>query len=88
MNILLTLGRLAKGLELARSLNRAGHSVFIAEPFKWHLSKPSSAIKRSYQVTAPRTNKTQYLTDLKDIVERERIDLENPVSEAALFASQ
>ncbi len=88
MNILLTLGRLAKGLELARSLHRAGHRVFIAEPFNLHLSKPSSAIRKSYQVTAPRTNLEQYLSELREIVEREQIDLVIPVSEEALYASR
>lgn len=86
MNILLTLGRLAKGLELARSLNRAGHKVIIADPFKWHLCKPSRAVKRSYQVTAPNADLNQYLEDLKRIVEQEQIDLVVPVSEEALYA--
>lgn len=88
MNILLTLGRLAKGLELARSLSQAGHRVFIAEPFKLHLSKPSLAIKKSFQVTSPRTNLERYLRDLSDIVNQEAIDLVIPVSEEALFASR
>lgn len=88
MNILLTLGRLAKGLELARSLHRAGHCVIIAEPFGLHLSKPSSAIKKSYRVTAPRTDLEQYLSELKEIVVREQIDLVIPVSEEALYASR
>lgn len=88
MNILLTLGRLAKGLELARSLHRAGHQVFVADPFKWHLSKPSKAIKRDYQVTAPNDDLHQYLQDLLDVVKRESIDLVIPVSEEALYASR
>lgn len=88
MNILLTLGRLAKGLELARSLNRAGHRIIIADPFKWHLSKPSRAVKKSYQVTAPNTDAQRYLLDLKEIVEQEHIDLVIPVSEEALYAGR
>ena len=88
MNILLTLGRLAKGLELARSLHRAGHRVIIAEPFSLHLSKPSFAVKKSYRVTAPRINLEQYLSELKEIVEREQIELVIPVSEEALYASR
>lgn len=88
MNVLLTLGRLAKGLELARSLHRAGHSVFVAEPFNWHLSKPSNAIKRAYRVTAPNDDLDQYLQDLLDVVDRESIDWVIPVSEEALYASR
>lgn len=85
MKVLLTLGRLAKGLELARSLHRAGHTVIIAEPFKWHLSKPSSAIQKSYRITAPNDDLDQYLADLLAIVDRESIDLVIPVSEEALY---
>ncbi|MCR9270042.1 MAG: ATP-grasp domain-containing protein [Hyphomonadaceae bacterium] len=88
MNVLLTLGRLAKGLELARALSRAGHRVVIAEPFKWHLAKPSSAIAKSYQVTAPVENLEAYLDELLEIVRREQIDLVIPISEEALYASR
>ena len=88
MNILLTLGRLAKGLELARSLHQAGHRVVIADPFSLHLSKPSRAVAKSYQVTAPVEDLDQYLTDLIKIVEREQIELIIPISEEALFTSQ
>lgn len=88
MNVLLTLGRLAKGLELARSLHRAGHRVIIADPFRWHLSKPSRAITKSYQVTAPNSDLEQYLHDLLEIIERDAIDLVVPVSEEALYASR
>ncbi len=88
MNILLTLGRLAKGLELARSLWQAGHRVIVADPFQMHLSRPSRAVRKSYRVTAPSQSADQYLDDLAEIVAREAIDLVIPVSEEALFTSR
>lgn len=86
--VLLTLGRLPKGLELARALAGAGCRVIVAEPFGWHLSKPSRAVARSYRVTAPNTDEAAYQRELLDIVSRERIDLIVPVSEEALHAAR
>lgn len=88
MNILLTLGRLSKGLELARALAQAGHCVIIADPFHWHLSKPSRRVAKSYRVTAPVTDLDQYFDDLLGMIDRNSIDLVIPVSEEALFASR
>lgn len=88
MNVLLTLGRLAKGLELARCLSRAGHKVIIADPFRWHLAKPSRHVAKSYKVTAPVEDLEQYLEDLLAIIDADSIDLVIPVSEEALFASR
>ncbi len=88
MNVLLTLGRLAKGLELTRALARAGHRVIVADPFRWHLTKPSNCVAKSYQVTAPVLNMQRYLEDLREIIDAESIDLVIPVSEEALFTSR
>lgn len=88
MNILLTLGRLSKGLELARALSQSGHRVIIADPFNWHLSKPSRRVAKSYRVTAPVSDLDQYLDDLLGIIDRDSIDLVIPVSEEALFTSR
>lgn len=82
--ILLTLGRLPKALELARGLCAAGCRVVIAEPFARHVCKPSRAVARSVQVTAPNTDPEGYLRDLLNVVEEEGISAIVPVSEEAL----
>ncbi|MEM6683820.1 MAG: ATP-grasp domain-containing protein [Pseudomonadota bacterium] len=79
--VLLTLGRLPKGLEVARCLNAAGCQVYVADPFGIHLSKPSRAVQKSYQVTAPNDDRDAFLSDLEKIIERHDIDLVLPVSE-------
>lgn len=79
--MLLTLGRLPKALELARALYSAGCRVIVAEPFRWHLCKPSRAVAACYRVTAPNTDRDAYLADLLDIVARENVSLVIPVSE-------
>lgn len=85
--VLLTLGRLPKALELARCLYQAGCRVVVAEPFRWHLCRPSRAVAASYQVTAPNTDRSRYLGELRDIVRREDVQLVLPVSEEALHVS-
>jgi len=84
---LLTLGRLPKGLDLARSLNQAGWRVLVAEPGKRHLCGSSRAVSRSFQVTAPVVDRQAYLRELTGIIEREGVDLVLPVSEEILHVA-
>ncbi len=86
--VLLTLGRLPKALELARALKSAGCRVVVAEPFGWHVCRPSTAVDRSIRVAAPNTNTQQYLDDLMRVIAEERVDFVVPVSEEALHAAR
>lgn len=85
--VLLTLGRLPKALELARALRTAGCRVVVAEPFRWHVCKPSRAVAASYQVTPPNTDRRAYLRELLEIINREGVELVVPVSEEALHVA-
>ncbi len=85
--VLLTLGRLPKALELARALRAAGCRVVIAEPFRWHVCKPSRAVAASYQVTSPNQDRRAYLRELLDVIARENVELVVPVSEEALHVA-
>ena len=87
-NILLTLGRLPKGLELARCLSGAGCTVYVADPLGTHLSKPSRAVKKSIKVAAPRNECDRFLSDLLGIIDQYAIDLVIPVSEEAPFVAE
>lgn len=84
---LLTLGRLPKALTLARALRAAGYRVLIAEPFRWHLCKPSRAVAASFRVTAPNRSQADYLSELLAIIRRESVDLVVPVSEESLHVA-
>jgi hypothetical protein len=83
-NLLLTLGRLPKALDLARGFADLGWRVVVAEPFRRHLAGASRAVARSHRVTAPAVDKQAYLADLRRIVAAEKIDLIVPVSEETL----
>ncbi|MGD8644366.1 MAG: ATP-grasp domain-containing protein [Chromatiales bacterium] len=84
--VLLTLGRLPKALELARSLSEAGCRVIVAEPFAWHVCRISRSVSKSYRVAAPNTDPEQYACDLARIIEQERVDIVVPISEEAIHA--
>ena len=86
-SVLLTLGRLPKGLELARCLHRAGCTGYVADPFGTHLSKLSNAVKKSFKVAAPNRNEPQFRRDILHIIEEYKIDMLAPVSEEALFVA-
>lgn len=85
--VLLTLGRLPKALALARALHAAGCRVIIADPFRWHLCRPSRAVAASYRVTAPNTDRHAYQRELADIIRRESVTTVFPVSEEALHVA-
>lgn len=85
--VLLTLGRLPKALELARSLAAAGCRVLVAEPFSRHLTGASRVVARSHVVTAPAVDRDRYLAELLRIVSTEGVDLVVPVSEEIVYAS-
>lgn len=87
LTALLTLGRLPKGLELARCLHQAGHRVLVADPFDLHLSKPSRAVARTFRPPPPATDPRGFLDTLATIAREEAVDLIIPVSEEVMHVA-
>jgi hypothetical protein len=85
--VLLTLGRLPKALDLARSFARAGWRVVVAEPSARHLCGASRHVARSVQVTPPVQGKRRYLADLAQVVREEGAELVVPVSEETMHVA-
>jgi len=85
--VLLTLGRLPKALDIARSFAEAGWRVIVAEPFRRHLAGASNRVAKSYRVTAPAISKSRYLDELAEIVTREGVELVVPVSEETMHVT-
>lgn len=81
MNILFTGGRVPATLDLARAFHRAGHTVFMAESLRGHLSQPSAVVKANFVVPAPRQESEAFLSTLTWIVEENRIELLIPTCE-------
>lgn len=80
-NILLTGGRAPATLDLARAFHRAGHTVFIAESLRGHVSQPSVAVKANFVVPAPRQQTEAFLAALKTIIEEQQVEVLIPTCE-------
>ncbi len=88
MNVLLTLGRMPKGLDLARGLKAAGCTVFVADPHKNHICRHSNTVAKSIQVTAPNVSESRYLKDMVEAIRAHGIKLVIPVSEESVYAAK
>ena len=87
-SVLLTLGRLPKGLDIARSFASLGWRVIVADPFGSHLMGVSRSVAKSYQIPPPATQSEAYLAALERIIIEESINLVVPVSEDVMFVSE
>lgn len=87
-NILLTGGRAPAALELARIFHQAGHTVFMAESVRAHLSAPSRALRANFQVPPPRQQTGAYITALRKIIIDRHIDLLVPTCEEVFYIAQ
>ncbi len=86
-SVLLTLGRLPKGLDIARSFHRAGWRVLIADPARDHLARSSNHVAQVFRVPPPATEHVVYLDALRHLIKYEAIDLVVPVSEEIMYVS-
>lgn len=85
--VLVTLGRLPKALDLIRSFHGFGWRVIVADPYHRHVASVSRALAKSYHVPAPAASPDSYRKALRDIIEREDVDLVLPISEDILYVS-
>jgi len=85
--ILLTGGRAPATLELARAFHRAGHTVFMAESLRGHLSEPSRALAQNFLVPPPRQQTREFLDALERIVRENKIDLVIPTCEEVFYVA-
>lgn len=85
--VLITIGRLPKALDFARSFKAAGWRVLVAEPFKSHLTGASNCVDQSFQVPPPSKGKEAYLAALLRLIEEEAVDLVLPLSEETMHVA-
>ncbi|HVS34048.1 MAG TPA: hypothetical protein VMS17_00605 [Gemmataceae bacterium] len=79
--LLITGGRAAAALELARLFRAAGWRVVVAESLPWHPSRWSRAVARSYVIPWPNRDPPGCIDALRHIIQTERIDLLIPTCE-------
>ena len=87
LNILLTGGRAPAALELARAIHKAGHTVFMAESLRGHLSQPSNTIAKNFYVPPPRQQTSAFINALKTIIIENRISLLIPTGEEQFYVA-
>lgn len=85
--ILLTGGRAPATLELARAFRRAGHTVFMAESTRGHLSEPSNSLTKNFLVPPSRQETENFLDALEKIVHENKIDLVIPTCEEVFYVA-
>ncbi|WP_146217006.1 ATP-grasp domain-containing protein [Falsiroseomonas bella] len=85
--VVVTLGRLPKGLDICRSFALAGWRVVVAEPHARHLCGASNSVTRRVRLPAPAEGKRAYLQRLAEITRAHGANLVVPVSEEALHVS-
>jgi hypothetical protein len=86
-SLLLTIGRLPKALDFARSFHAAGWRVVVAEPFGRHLTGASNSVAKCVTTPPPSASKAAYLDALLTIIREERIDLVLPLSEETMHVA-
>jgi predicted ATP-grasp superfamily ATP-dependent carboligase len=85
--VVLTIGRLPKALDFARSFHAAGWRVVVAEPYARDLTSVSRSVARRVRVPAPSHGKTAYLNALADVVLAEEASLVLPLSEETMHVA-
>jgi hypothetical protein len=85
--VVLTLGRLPKALDIARSFAALGWRVVVAEPMRRHLAGASRAVARSVALPSPATDPRAYREALAAVAAEERAELVVPVSEEVLHVA-
>lgn len=86
--VLLTGGRAAAALELARLFHAAGWRVVVAESLAWNPCRFSRAVSRNYLTPWPNRDPDGYIAALLRIVRRERIDLLVPTCEEIFYVAK
>jgi predicted ATP-grasp superfamily ATP-dependent carboligase len=85
--ILITGGRAPATLELVRAFHHAGHTVFMAESLRGHLSQPSNAISKNFLVPPPRQQTAAFIRAIKTIIVENNIDMLIPTCEEVFYVA-
>ena len=85
--VLLTLGRLPVGLEIARSFADAGWRVIVAETRSIHLCRLSRSVDQCVRVPPPQTYPIAFRDAISRIIRDARVDMIVPVSEETLHVA-
>jgi len=86
--VLLTAGRAYPCLDLARRMKEEGHTVYVCDPYFFHMCCMSNSVAKSFVVASPRHNSKQFVDDVYKIVEKYEIDLVIPILEETIHLAK
>lgn len=86
--VLITGARAPVALELARHFHHAGWMVYLADSVKAPLAKPSRSVSQTFYLSPPRTQLNDFIAQLVQIIQQQRIDLLVPTCEEIFFISR
>ena len=87
-NVLIIGGRSPLTLDISRSLNRAGHRIFVADCSRYHISRFSNCVEKSLTLPKPKFSPEKFLDALFKEIRRHRIDLLIPTSEEIMHLAR
>ena len=88
MRVLITGTRAPVALELTRRFGRLGHQVHGADSLAFPLAGFSRYAQKNHRLPPPRQQPERFTQALRDLIERERIDLVIPTCEEVLWVAQ
>ena len=85
MRVLILGARAPACLEWARAFHAAGWSVCAGDSLRWPLTRASRAVEEYFFLPEPRHDPVQWISTLRGIVERRRIDVILPTCEEVFY---
>lgn len=81
LRVLFTGGRAPVTLDLVRSFSEAGHLVYVADSFDYHLAKSSNKVEKAFTIGSPVASHERFINDLLEIIKEYNVDLLIPTCE-------
>jgi len=86
-NVLITGSRAPIALDLARSFSKFGHKVVMADSLKFTVARWSNSVSAYYVLPSPRFKTLEFVSKIKEIIEKENITHIIPTCEETFYIS-
>jgi len=86
--ILITSARSPVAVDMARQFHSAGHEVYTADSLHLPVCRFSKAVAKNFVVPSPRHNPKEFIDQLIDIAEKEKIDMIVPMYEEIFYIAK
>lgn len=87
-NILITSGRSANALHMARQFQNAGHTIFTADTCRFNVCRFSNSVRRHFLIPSPKHDSQAFVKSVVKIAKEEKIDMIIPVYEEIIHLAR